>query len=1114
VKVNKVKEIAGNQPFGRAGFIFSVAHPIVSTLHGSMPRSRKGTRISWATFCACYSALKLLLKRSCQWTYRVVTCPLNFISGLYLKRPTMIIIRTLLFFIALTAGQQLAHATNYYIDSERGSDFWNGKLPTAAGGSSANGPWQTLSRLATASLVPGDTVYLACGSTWNETLRVASSGTSAAPIVISADPGSCENPPVIDGAVAIPSHMWTQYKGSIYRAQVSSIEHIANPRLSANLDGWTSWSPEHDASMSLDTACSGSPAPCMAYTSGSSSGIIISNNFPLAGGMKYTASALIKAPAGTPLKLVIRRGGPTYESFVPEQYVKGSGMWQTVSFTFVAAKSAPNARFDFEVQAGRAKVNLREVHVRRVLPSANMVGVFVDGAGVRGSHHPNFGQVGTDANSPFAKIATAGGTTIVDTAGLPLPANASLATGLGITIRTQPWRMEERKITAVAGSRLTLDTPTGDTIRAGFGYFLTGALWMLDSPGEWFFDSSTGYLYIWMPGNSAPENRVSFSSLAAGADLRKKSYLNVSGIDVRRVGTGVMASMANTLHLQNVALAEIMEYGIDADGCQACTIERSTIAKIGVDAIKAVGGATTGFTVSDNTVTESGASTATEGWRRLPRPSVAAITVGPNAQITRYKVLDAASNGIILGTNSTAADNYVTRICTSFNDCAGIYLNYRGNHSSITRNVVESILGNVAGLPDYWEIHAVGIYLDDGTTNAQITDNTVTNAEYGIQLHNANSSTVSRNRMIGNRRYQLWLQEQTTKVRASGDIFGNKIESNLFVPAAGGPNVFMESEIGNTEDFATFSNNHYSALFSERLVGERWSTGSASYNLDEWQVKAQDINSKVTQPTGYASFLSSGTNIVPNGNLINSWTGWTKWNPAAPYARFDLLPCSFGPCLQFTAGGSASLMSSPNFSVTGGQWYRVTFDAATSQEWQPIYALVRRGGGGSAAYEPLVPVAETFPGSTTWRRYSFLFQATKTVTANDPLTRELGARIDFDRVQPGTSVTVANLEIVAINPTKAALKIRPLVNPDDSDADVQCPASDAAADLCDKFIYLKDNSTVSWPANLGPRSGEAVYTRDTSLSDTDGDGVANIEDACPTTPPKVAVNARGCGFAE
>jgi len=1025
----------------------------------------------------------------------------------------MIIIRTLLFLIALTGGQQFAHATTYYIDSERGNDFWNGKLPTP-GGSSTNGPWQTLNRVATASLAPGDTIYLACGSTWNETLSIASSGTSAAPIVISAGPGTCENPPAIDGAVVVPSHMWTPYKGAIYRAQVSSIEHIVNPKLSANLLGWTFWSPGNDASMSIDTACSGSPSPCMSFTSGAAKSVAISNNFPLAGGMKYTASALVKAPAGTQLKLAIRRDGPPFESFAVEQYVKGSGTWQTVSFTFVARRSAPNARFDFEVEEAKTKINLREVHVKRVRPTEKVVGVFVDGAGVRGAHHPNFGQVETDANSPFAKIATSGGKTIVDTAGLPLPKDASLAAGLGISIRSQAWRIEEHTVTAATGSRLTLDRATQYPILAGFGYFLTGALWMLDSPGEWFLDSSTGYLYIWMPDGAYPADRVSFSSLAAGADLRRKSHVNVTSLGIRRVGKGVMLGAANTVQLENMAVADITDYGVEADGCRGCAILRSTVAKTGIDAIKALGGVTTGFTVSDNVVTEAGASPRHDGWRRLPRGSGAAIMVGPNAQVARNKVLDAANNGIILEVNSTAADNHIARTCLSFNDCGGIYLNYQGNQSAITGNVVESVLGNVAGLPANRENHAVGIYLDDGATDILVRGNTVTGAEYGIQLHNVNSSTISENRIIGNRRYQLWLQEQTTRVRSGGDIFGNRIESNLLVPAAGGPNVLMESEIGDTSDFAVFLNNHYSALFSMRVVGERWPTGSASYTLDEWQVKAQDINGKVTQDSGHASFLSSGTNIVPNGNLVRNAAGWTKWNLVSPYARFDLRTCSFGPCLQLTAGGTPSLMSSPNFSVTAGQWYRVTFDAVTSHEGQPIYALVRRGGGGSAGYEPLVPVAETFSGSPAGGRYSFLFQATKTITVNDPLTRELGARIDFDRVQPGTSVTVANLEIVPINPTKAALKIRPLVNPDDTNTDVECPPSDAAADICDKFIYLKDNSAVRWPANLSPLSGEAVYTRDTSLSDTDGDGVADVEDACPATPPKVAVNARGCGFDE
>lgn len=1024
----------------------------------------------------------------------------------------MILIKKIFTIVALVIIQQCAFAATYYVDSERGNDLWSGKLSLPTGSAQADGPWQTLGRLATTRILPGDIVYLACGATWNETLRIPSSGDSGSPIVISAGPGNCQTPPAIDGAVSIPSHMWKQHSGSIYRAQLSTIEHITNSKLSASLSGWTSWSPGNDASMSLDTDCSGSPLPCMAFTSGGASGMAISNNFPLAGGMDYSASALVKAPAGTRMKLVIRRGGPSFESLATEQYVQGSGMWQTVSFTFRAFGSAPNARFDIQVLQGRTKINLREVHVKRVLPGRGLSGIFVDGTTVRGAHHPNFGQVGTDPDSPFGRIAAAGGKTIVDTEGLPLPSNASLTPGLGITIRTQPWRVEERKVIEVAGTRLTLDNATGDSILAGSGYFLTGALWMLDSPGEWYFDSSAGDLYVWMPDGTPPGGRVSFSSLTVGADLRRRSHVNVTGLDIRRVGAGVMLNAANAVQLRDMTLIDIAGYGIEADGCQTCSVERSTIAKTGLDAVKAIGGITTGFSVFDSIVTESGVLVRNDGWRRLPRPSVAAIHVGPNATISRNKVREAASNGIILETNSTATDNHVARTCMSFNDCSGIYLNYKGNNSSVTGNVVESIIGNRAGQPAHWENHTVGIYLDDGATNILVSENTVTDAEYGIQLHNANTSTVSQNRIIGNRRYQLWLQEDTTRVRAGGDIFGNKIESNLLTPVAGGPNVLMESEINDTEDFATFLNNHYSALFSARLVNKRWPTGSASYNLSEWQAQGQDTDGRVVQPKGYASFLSKGTNIVPNGDLVNHRAGWTSWNPAAPYAQLALLDCNFGPCLQLEAGGSPSLMSSPNFSVTAGQWYRVTFDAATSHEGQPIYALVRRGGGGSAEYEPLVPVAETFAGSKTWRRYSFLFQSRKTVTVNDPVTRELGARIDFDRVQPGASVTVAKLEIVAITAAKAALKIRPLLNPDDSEADLPCAPADDTADLCDKFIYLKDDSVVSWPARLGPLTGEVVYTQDKTLSDTDGDGVADVEDACPTTPAGAAVNARGCGF--
>jgi len=174
--------------------------------------------------------------------------------------------------------------------------------------------------------------------------------------------------------------------------------------------------------------------------------------------------------------------------------------------------------------------------------------------------------------------------------------------------------------------------------------------------------------------------------------------------------------------------------------------------------------------------------------------------------------------------------------------------------------------------------------------------------------------------------------------------------------------------------------------------------------------------------------------------------------------------------------------------------------------------LVRRGGGGTTGYELLMPAAETFSGSTGLRRYSFQFQASKTIIANNPETGELGARVDFVYIQPGTSLTVTNLEMVVLTPVEAALQLRLLLNPSNSSTVVSCTPADEAANLCDKLVYMKDDRAVDWSASIAPFSGAALYTRDTTLVDTDADGVPDQQDTCSGTSTGAAVNAVGCGI--
>ena len=72
-------------------------------------------------------------------------------------------------------------ARTFYISNSEGDDNFDGRSPSVRGGS---GPWKSLTR-ASVEYIPGDTILLKCGDTWNEELHPKGSGSPANPITIS-----------------------------------------------------------------------------------------------------------------------------------------------------------------------------------------------------------------------------------------------------------------------------------------------------------------------------------------------------------------------------------------------------------------------------------------------------------------------------------------------------------------------------------------------------------------------------------------------------------------------------------------------------------------------------------------------------------------------------------------------------------------------------------------------------------------------------------------------------------------------------------------------------------------------------------------------------------------
>lgn len=875
----------------------------------------------------------------------------------------------------------------FYVDSSNGNDKSDGRTPTAAAGTS--GPWKTLAKLTTAALQPGDTVALACGSTWGETLKLGASGTAANPISVTAYPSGCATPPVIDGGTAIPATAWTKHSGNIYKASIAS-------------------------------------APQRLYT---------------------TAGIMSLA------------------------------------------------------------------------------------------HHPNRGFDSSQPDSLYAKVAANANQTVVGgrtvstnlTIGsdLVLPAGATLTAGTKVRIRTNSWTLDESTVSSMSGKTLTLSTPTTYPLYAGWGYFLLGQLWMLDSAGEWHYDNATQTLYVWMPDSAAPGARVVASTMPTGIDLQSAQYVTVDGVHVRYSGVGVDAKRSVGVAVRNSRIEDSAGMGIDVAASVGITISGNALLRTGGDAINGVDNAATAaasMTVVNNSIADSGVTLNGDSPSSLPIRSGAAIRAGTAAVITGNTITNAGYTGIWPQAGSKVDGNLVNGACSVLDDCAAIYVGGKNVGATISNNLITHSRGALAGKgPSINFTQAQGIYLDESASGTTVSGNTVTDCDYGIHLHVAANNLILQNKLYGNRVGQLWMQETRKTDSPTGDVFGNTIKGNQLVPIdPTARSVLLDTQFTDTAHFGTFDGNRYYDRLIGTVANERTISGSAAYTMSQWKAaitaagasRGNDVNGWAASQTLYAPTIVNGNNVVPNGAMLGSTAGWTVWNQTAPYGKLVRESCAAGWCARYVTGASVGLVSSPNFSVVSGTWYRLTLDILAGVDGQSIDILVRRGGGGANGYESLSDRSLKTQAGTKWNRYSVIFKATKTVKANDPQTGDLGARIDVQNILPGQSVSLANVEVVPVLPADGLNRSDLLLNSQANPMQAACPLAASQPALCSSYLRLSDGQAVSWPMLLPARSGEIVFMRDSRLVDSDGDGIADSQDVCPNSPAGRGVDSRGCAMGQ
>ncbi len=1025
-----------------------------------------------------------------------------------------------------------AGATDYHIDSRSGNDGWTGTRASHLAGT-ISGPWQTLGRIQEATLLPGDNVILSCGSSWSETLQLNASGSPTMPIKVIAGSAVCENPPLIAASIAVPKEQWSSVSSNIYSASLP-VNLAANGKFEDGIGGWRAWSRTSDHIVQSSNNCLGEPGKCLEFTSGTTAeeSVIYPKTFSVRKGESIKVSFRIHLALGRAARVVMRRATSPFEPLAASQSVVGEGTWKTYQLVFTANQGTTLARLDFGQSSARGKLFLNDLVISRNEP-LDVHQVTWKGKQTLEAHYPGRGYDSLLPDSPYLRASldspvdsVTGGTRVVTYGSeLTLPPVGTALEGVSVRMRTTAWTIEEKKVLSRENNRLTLESSTRFPLRKDWGYFLVGAKWMLDEPGEWFFEKATQKVFIVMPDGQHPGDDVSVSSMLAGVNIQNLSDVEVSDLVIKNASNGVLASLSTNSAVKGVRIENASERGIVANGAQNILIADNVLQRIGKDGIDATNAATriaSGVSIIRNRLREIGLSVEGNTMVSLPVPVLAAIRAARSSLIASNDIHYSAYAAIVPLQDSTIAKNRISYACQVLDDCGAIYLTGAGHNSLVEKNAIFDIHGNKNGKPPLIDTQAQGVYLDNQTSGVTVRGNTIVRADNGIQVHNAAHNSIERNLFFGNRNYQIWMQENHNRLRVEGDLHSNRVLENTFFPNGGNPSVGMDSIYQSTAQFGTFDRNRYSALITEYVVAEQASTASAVYSFRNWQLatspaigpRNMETNGSVVEAIGYASFRVLGSNRVPNGDLLQGRMGWGGWNEVAPYSVTQVSPnCLPGVCLMFSAGASESILSSPNFSVEKEKWYRVTFDLRAGRKNQNLTMLVRRGGGGANGYERLAaPIS--LVASDGWVRYSFPFQALKTVNANDALTQDFGARLDFLKIMPGDSVSVANVEVVPLSPAQASLETRLLTNSSDAETLTYCPDAVSAPANCPLYVRFSNKQPAAWPILLAPHTSEVVYSRDLSLVDTDSDGISDFQDLCRNTGANLGVNSRGCALLE
>lgn len=540
--------------------------------------------------------------------------------------------------------------------------------------------------------------------------------------------------------------------------------------------------------------------------------------------------------------------------------------------------------------------------------------------------------------------------------------------GATVRMRTKRWTYEYRPIASSTNAgELKWNEPNRYRADEGWGFFIDNKYELLDTPGEWYYDSNQGRVYLWPLNNVDPNNQDLEGAVYEygfwnhrGKKLENYQFFNLTFSHQIKEGLRYSNLTNKNLTIENCKFLQQGQTGMHVTGSNVVVRNNYFAEQLG-RAVK--GHYVSGGIIRDNIVKRVGLK---DGYGISGNQNMNGFhfTRSDNVYMGYNRIDSVGYTGIsCYMAYSTVERNIVNYSNLRLDDGSGIYCyDTQSNNMLIQDNIVRYVVGYSVGTAKEEKPTSHGIYLDNFVYNITVRNNTVIGVgTSGIFVNSGATGCVVEDNLT------LDYGEQGIRVmewKKANHTFNNTFKRNVcYSQHPDQEPVFLVSLYGTVPNLATFEDNYLINPYSDYTMRQGNYVNQFNHTQEEWDQKWPHMttNNKETpfRWLNYEVLEDLSINLVENGEFSTDYNSWSFTNNSNVISGWLSNGGLDGGCMEMNIKNSniGTIQTGLGANLKKDAFYRIQYSTISPQFG--IMEVVFLDAGGQLVHKLQMPYTPT-----------------------------------------------------------------------------------------------------------------------------------------------------------